>query len=71
VIVAGNINPQDFSPTRPEETLKFLEGADREHAPLLLFLQNQPAAEPTVFDFLHSDPRYRPRVHKVALAPAF
>jgi hypothetical protein len=37
--------PQDFSPTRQEETLNFLEAADREHAPLLLFLQNEPAAE--------------------------
>jgi hypothetical protein len=58
--------PARFLPTRKEGPLKFLEAAYREHAPRLIFLQSEP-----VFDLLHSDPRCRVLVPKVALAPAF
>ena len=49
-----------------EETLKFLETAHRERSPGIVFLQNEP-----VFDFLHSDPRYRALVKKIGLPPAY
>jgi TolB-like protein/DNA-binding winged helix-turn-helix (wHTH) protein len=49
-----------------EETLKFLEAADQERLSDLVFLQKQP-----VFDFLHSEPRYRVIVKKVGLPPAY
>jgi len=48
-----------------EETLKFLEAAYQERSPGIVFLQNEP-----VFDFLHSDPRYRALVKKIGLPPA-
>jgi len=48
-----------------EETLKFLEAAYQERSPWIVFLQNEP-----VFDFLHSDPRYRDLVKKISLPPA-
>ena len=48
-----------------EETLQLLEDAYREHSPRLVFLQNEP-----VFDFLHSDPRYRAIVKNMGLPPA-
>jgi TolB-like protein len=47
-----------------EETLRLLEEAYREHAPRLIFLQNEP-----VFDFLHTEPRYQALVRKVGLPP--
>lgn len=49
-----------------EETLKFLEAAYQERSPWIVFLQNEP-----VFDFLHSDPRYRALVKKIGLPPAY
>ncbi len=49
-----------------EETLKFLEAAYQERSPWIVFLQNEP-----VFDFLHSDPRYRALVNKIGLPPAY
>jgi TolB-like protein/DNA-binding winged helix-turn-helix (wHTH) protein len=48
-----------------EETLKFLEAAYQERSPGLVFLQKQP-----VFDFLHSDERYRAIVKNIGLPPA-
>jgi len=50
---------------RKEETLRALEDSFRERAPLLVFLQREPA-----FDFLHSEPRYRALVAKMGLPPA-
>jgi TolB-like protein/DNA-binding winged helix-turn-helix (wHTH) protein/Tfp pilus assembly protein PilF len=47
-------------------TLKFLELAYREHSPWIIFLQKEP-----VFDFLHSDERYRALVKKIGLSPAW
>jgi TolB-like protein/DNA-binding winged helix-turn-helix (wHTH) protein len=49
-----------------EETLRYLEGAYREHSTELVFLQKQP-----LFDFLHSDERYRALVKKIGLPPAY
>ena len=49
-----------------EETLKLLEAAYGEHSPRLIFLQNEP-----LFDFLHSDPRYRALVGRMGLPPAY
>jgi len=49
-----------------EETLKFLETAYHERSTELVFLQKQP-----VFDFLHSDERYRALVKKIGLPPAY
>ena len=44
-----------------EQTLKFLDAAYRKRSPWLPFLQNEP-----VFDFLHSEPRYRAIVKKMS-----
>jgi TolB-like protein/DNA-binding winged helix-turn-helix (wHTH) protein len=49
-----------------EETLRFLEEAYRERSPWIVFLQNEP-----IFDFLHSDERYRTIVKKMGLPPAY
>ena len=49
-----------------EETLRCLEQAYGEHSSKLVFLQNNP-----VFDFLHSDARYRELVKKMGLPPAY
>jgi hypothetical protein len=49
-----------------EQTLKFLEIAYRERSPWIVFLQKEP-----VFDFLHSDERYRVLVKKIGLPPAW
>ncbi len=51
---------------RKEETLRFLEDAYREHCARLVYLQVEP-----IFDFLHTDPRYRALVKKIGLTPAF
>ncbi len=51
---------------RKEETLRALEDCFRERAPLLVFLQKW-----RVFDFLHSDERYRALVHNIGLPPAY
>ena len=49
-----------------EQTLRYLEQAYQEHSSKLVFLQNNP-----VFDFLHSDERYRALVRKMGLPPAW
>ena len=49
-----------------EQTLAKLEDAYKEHSAFLIFLQKQP-----VFDFLHSDERYRNLVKKIGLPPAY
>jgi hypothetical protein len=49
-----------------EKTLKYLEDALREHSAWLVFIQNEP-----IFDFLHSDERYRAIVKKLGLPPAY
>jgi TolB-like protein/DNA-binding winged helix-turn-helix (wHTH) protein len=49
-----------------ETTLKYLEDAYQGHSQDLVFLQKQP-----VFDFLHSDERYRELVKKIGLPPAW
>jgi TolB-like protein/DNA-binding winged helix-turn-helix (wHTH) protein len=49
-----------------EETLKYLEAAYQERSPWIVFVENEP-----VFDFLHSDPRYRALVQKIGLPPAY
>jgi tetratricopeptide (TPR) repeat protein len=49
-----------------DETMKYLEASYRMHDPDLIFIQNEP-----VFDFLHSDPRYRALVAKMGLPPAY
>ncbi len=48
-----------------DETMKYLEAAYREHEPALILLQTQ-----AIFDFVHSDPRYRALVRKVGLTPS-
>jgi TolB-like protein/DNA-binding winged helix-turn-helix (wHTH) protein len=48
-----------------DETLKYLEGAYREHTPPLMWIQTQPQ-----YDFLHHDPRYLAIVRKMGLQPA-
>ena len=45
-----------------EQTLKYLEQAYREHDPDMIKVQNEP-----LFDFLHSDPRYRALLKKIGL----
>jgi TolB-like protein/DNA-binding winged helix-turn-helix (wHTH) protein/Tfp pilus assembly protein PilF len=51
---------------RKPETLKSLEDAYREHSAELVFLQSAP-----IFDFLHSDVRYRALVKKMAMPAAY
>jgi TolB-like protein/DNA-binding winged helix-turn-helix (wHTH) protein len=51
---------------RKEDTLRALEDSYRERSPSLLFIQKEP-----VFDFLHSEPRYRDIVKKMGLPPAY
>jgi hypothetical protein len=48
-----------------EETLRALNVAYRERSPWLIFLQKEP-----VFDFIHSDERYRALAKKMGLPPA-
>jgi tetratricopeptide (TPR) repeat protein len=48
------------------ETIKLLEDSFGERDAWLVFIQNEP-----VFDFLHSDPRYRAIVQKMGLPPAY
>ncbi len=45
-----------------DETLKYLELSYRNHDPDLIFIQNE-----SLFDFLHSDPRYQALVKKIGL----
>jgi tetratricopeptide (TPR) repeat protein len=49
-----------------EKTLSLLEQGYREHSPLLLWVQNDPA-----YDFLHSDERYRLVIRNMRLPPAY
>lgn len=49
---------------RKTETLGFLEDAYHEHSARIIFLQVEP-----VFDFLHSDERYRALVKEMGLTP--
>jgi TolB-like protein/DNA-binding winged helix-turn-helix (wHTH) protein len=49
-----------------EQTLASLEGAYRQHAVDLLWLQSEPA-----FDFVHSDERYRSIIRGIGLPPAY
>jgi TolB-like protein/DNA-binding winged helix-turn-helix (wHTH) protein/Tfp pilus assembly protein PilF len=51
---------------RREETLSLLEEGYRQHSPLLLSIQTDPA-----YDFLHSDVRYRSIIHRAGLPPAY
>ena len=66
----GYVSPFDIA-TRyaclgeKEKTLRYLEDALREHSAWLVFVQNEP-----LFDFLHSDERYRAIVKKMRLPPA-
>jgi TolB-like protein/DNA-binding winged helix-turn-helix (wHTH) protein len=45
-----------------EQAMNFLEAAYRERAPWLVMLQKEP-----IFDFLHSEPRYRALVARIGL----
>ena len=49
-----------------EKTLALLEEGFRQHSPLILWIQCDPA-----YDFLHSDPRFRSIVQRTGLPPAF
>jgi len=49
-----------------EKTLALLEQGFREHSPLLLWIQTDPA-----YDFLHADARYRSIIRRVGLPPAY
>ncbi|MFZ0418460.1 MAG: hypothetical protein WAM04_10165 [Candidatus Sulfotelmatobacter sp.] len=49
-----------------DETMKYPEASYRMHDPDLIFIQNEP-----LFDFLHSDPRYRALVGRMGLPPAY
>jgi len=41
-----------------------LEAGYAQHAPLIMFIQGDPA-----YDFLHSDPRYRDLIRRIGLPP--
>jgi tetratricopeptide (TPR) repeat protein len=49
-----------------EKTLTLLEQGFREHSPLLLWIQSNPA-----YDFLHVEPRYRSLIQRIGLPPAW
>lgn len=49
-----------------EPALSLLEEGYRQHAPGLLWIQNDRS-----YDFLHSDPRYRALIQKIGLPPAY
>jgi TolB-like protein/DNA-binding winged helix-turn-helix (wHTH) protein/Flp pilus assembly protein TadD len=49
-----------------QQTLRYLEAASRERNPWLVFLQREP-----VYDFLHSEERYRAIVRGIGLPPAY
>jgi len=51
---------------RRDETLASLEEARQQHAPFLLWVQNDPA-----YDFLHSDERYRTIIKAIGLPPEY
>ena len=67
----GYISPFDFAEAHAnlwhrEETLHYLEESYREKAPWLVHMQHDP-----LFDFLHSEPRYRAIVTKMGLQPVW
>ena len=49
-----------------EKTLSLLEEGYRQHSPLLLWVQNDPA-----YDFLHDDERYRSIIKRIGLPPTY
>jgi hypothetical protein len=49
-----------------ERTMALLEQGFREHSPLLLWIQCDPA-----YDFLHADGRYRSIIRRIGLPPAY
>jgi TolB-like protein/DNA-binding winged helix-turn-helix (wHTH) protein len=49
-----------------EKTLSYLEAGLREHSPMLLWIQDDPA-----YDFLHSDERYRAIIKATGLPPKY
>ena len=49
-----------------ERTMALLEQGFREHSPLLLWIQCDPA-----YDFLHADPRWRSLILRIGLSPAY
>ncbi|MGA2833071.1 MAG: winged helix-turn-helix domain-containing protein [Terracidiphilus sp.] len=49
-----------------ERTMELLEQGLREHSPLLLWIQSDPA-----YDFLHADGRYRSIIRQIGLPPAY
>ncbi|HWH56398.1 MAG TPA: winged helix-turn-helix domain-containing protein [Terriglobales bacterium] len=51
---------------RKKETLAALNNAYNQRSPWIIFVQKEP-----VFDFLHSDQRYRALVKKIGLPPAY
>jgi TolB-like protein/DNA-binding winged helix-turn-helix (wHTH) protein/Flp pilus assembly protein TadD len=51
---------------RKEETLSLLEEGYRQHSPLLLWIQTDPA-----YDFLHAEERYRSIIKQIGLPPAY
>ncbi len=51
---------------RREEALHFLEEGYRQHSPLVLWVQDDPA-----YDFLHGEERYRAIIKGVGLPPAY
>ena len=51
---------------RREETLASLEEAYQQHAPDLLWVQNDPA-----YDFLHTDERYRAIIKRMGFPPLY
>jgi TolB-like protein/DNA-binding winged helix-turn-helix (wHTH) protein len=69
--VNGYVSPLSMSlayaqARNKEETFKYLQQAYAERSSKLVFLQNNP-----VFDFLHSDERYRALVRRMGLPPAW
>ena len=67
----GYVSPIEFAREyaqlgQKEQTLSFLEAAYREHSPVLLWIQDDPA-----YDFLHSDERYRSIIRGIGLPPKY
>jgi len=66
---AGYVSPVDLALLYAqlgdqEKTLELLEQGFREHSPLLLWIQTDPA-----YDFVHADPRWRSLTHSMGLPP--
>jgi TolB-like protein len=67
----GYVSPMDFALLyaelgKREETLSLLEEAYRQHAPLVLWVQTDPA-----YDFLRGDERYRALVRNIGLPATY